>query len=103
MPIHPAAHAGIAQIHQRPRVLPLGWDCRDRLDDAEIRTGRQREPGRRRHHPQRLMRARGVVVLHPPVYRGLQLGDGVEHPVHLGENLRPHRLVKALNLSRRRS
>lgn len=40
-------------------------------------------------------------MVHPPIQGCLQLVDGGEHPVGVGEELRPHRLVKALNLSRR--
>ena len=47
------------------------------------------------------MRALGVVLVHPPVQRCLQFTDGGEHAVGVAEELRPHRLMKALNLSRR--
>ncbi len=46
----------------------------------------------------RLVRALGVVLAHPPVQRGLQLGDRREHPVLNGEELPPHRFVQPFHL-----
>ena len=45
--------------------------------------------------------ALGVVMNHPPIQCRLQLTDRGEYPVGVGEELRPHLLMKALNLSRR--
>jgi hypothetical protein len=44
------------------------------------------------------MRPLGVVVVHPPVQRGLQFGHGGVLVVVFGEKLGPYRLMPPLHL-----